>query len=677
MPQPVEDCRRRLMADPDFKPRKGSTKEEAAWAVCMSTVGKGKTMDDAYALIRKERKSYSIPASVKAEAKRGLAWRKEFGRGGTSVGLNTARTLTSSQSVGEAKIRHIAKYFPRHEVDKKGKGWSKGEKGYPSNGRIAWALWGGDAGKAWASEKVRVLNREKFYETFNNITSPTLRKRMLDKRLDLIDNEEHEYTVKNIDKIVEKATTAQEQLAQLRSRNEGPKRRQVVEIGARGGRIVGRDSRGKPIYEGQMTTQEPMSNSEVRERASQIKAFVEQTYLNTDAKKLRELLAVKEDLKTNGDTLMRHSQDGKFSKNRQRTHKNILRNYTQAIKDSRAKDKNPRMIMLAGLPGSGKSTAVKDYFQQVEGSDILLKDKNGDLFVVINADDIKAGLPEYQGGKGAMLVHEESSILSNQVGALALASGANVILDGTMANLDKAENRLSKYKKAGYGTEIIHIDVPAETSIERAANRFNQTGRFVAYEMIGEYEGKLNKTAEKLKGSVDSYTKIDNTGKTPLVVEQLGESQDNPAWEKIKPRRDDIVESIDFIGQALEQQEINAKKQELADLMGFVGGSFLYEDEITNIEERRREAEAIVADYESRPEVQERRRPRQTVSITRSRTIGLLKSIGAETLQLLSQITPEYVRMEEDDQDFGDGDRQVYIDALFEVLQSESTEKKK
>ena len=41
-------------------------------------------------------------------------------------------------------------FFARHEVDKKAEGFSPGEKGYPSNGRIAWALWGGDAGKAWA-----------------------------------------------------------------------------------------------------------------------------------------------------------------------------------------------------------------------------------------------------------------------------------------------------------------------------------------------------------------------------------------------------------------------------------------------------------------------------------------------------------------------------------------------
>ena len=41
-------------------------------------------------------------------------------------------------------------FFARHEVDKEAEGFRPGEKGYPSNGRIAWALWGGDAGKRWA-----------------------------------------------------------------------------------------------------------------------------------------------------------------------------------------------------------------------------------------------------------------------------------------------------------------------------------------------------------------------------------------------------------------------------------------------------------------------------------------------------------------------------------------------
>ena len=111
---------------------------------------------------------YTIPKSVQKEAQRALEWRKEEKRGGTPVGLNTARTLARGGQIGIRKVRHIAKYFPRHEVDKKGKGYKPGEPGFPSNGRIAWALWGGDAAERWASAIVERENKKaanaSFYE---------------------------------------------------------------------------------------------------------------------------------------------------------------------------------------------------------------------------------------------------------------------------------------------------------------------------------------------------------------------------------------------------------------------------------------------------------------------------------------------------------------------------------
>lgn len=103
---------------------------------------------------------YTIPGGVQKEAKKSLEWHKEHKRGGTPVGLNTARILAKGGQIGIEKIRHIAKYFPRHEVDKKGKGWAPGEDNFPSNGRIAWALWGGDAGQRWASSIVERENKK-------------------------------------------------------------------------------------------------------------------------------------------------------------------------------------------------------------------------------------------------------------------------------------------------------------------------------------------------------------------------------------------------------------------------------------------------------------------------------------------------------------------------------------
>jgi hypothetical protein len=102
---------------------------------------------------------YTIPKGAQEEAKKALEWHAEHHRGGTPVGLNTARILARGGQIGIHKVRHIAKYFPRHEVDKKGKGWKPGEDGFPSNGRIAWALWGSDTAWRWAQAIVERENK--------------------------------------------------------------------------------------------------------------------------------------------------------------------------------------------------------------------------------------------------------------------------------------------------------------------------------------------------------------------------------------------------------------------------------------------------------------------------------------------------------------------------------------
>lgn len=102
--------------------------------------------------------------AMKAEARRGLDWRKEFGRGGTEIGVARARDIVNGKDLPRATIARMVSYFARHEVDKQGKGWSPGEDGYPSAGRIAWALWGGDPGKTWAEKELRKMDNSAIYQ---------------------------------------------------------------------------------------------------------------------------------------------------------------------------------------------------------------------------------------------------------------------------------------------------------------------------------------------------------------------------------------------------------------------------------------------------------------------------------------------------------------------------------
>ena len=105
---------------------------------------------NAWEPMAQRQQSYKPTEAMRAEAQRGLDWRKEYGRGGTAVGIARARDIAGGKSLPLETVLRMRSFFARHEVDKKGKGFSPGEDGYPSNGRIAWALWGGDPGKSWA-----------------------------------------------------------------------------------------------------------------------------------------------------------------------------------------------------------------------------------------------------------------------------------------------------------------------------------------------------------------------------------------------------------------------------------------------------------------------------------------------------------------------------------------------
>ena len=102
--------------------------------------------------------NFTPPEGVQKAAAKGLEWRREFNRGGTAIGVARARDLSNGTTISPSTARRMKAYFDRHEVDKKGQGWSEGEPGYPSAGHIAWLLWGGDPGRSWANSLVEQMN---------------------------------------------------------------------------------------------------------------------------------------------------------------------------------------------------------------------------------------------------------------------------------------------------------------------------------------------------------------------------------------------------------------------------------------------------------------------------------------------------------------------------------------
>ena len=92
-------------------------------------------------------------AGMREEAQRYRDWKSEGEGGGTEVAARRATQILSGNELSPDVVIAMSAWFARHSVDKEAEGFRPGEDGYPSNGRVAWAAWGGDAGKSFSDAK--------------------------------------------------------------------------------------------------------------------------------------------------------------------------------------------------------------------------------------------------------------------------------------------------------------------------------------------------------------------------------------------------------------------------------------------------------------------------------------------------------------------------------------------
>lgn len=97
------------------------------------------------------------PAGVRAATKRGLK-HHEMGHSGKGLVAKTvaeARSMSRGEAQSLDKVKRMRAWFARHEVDKQSPKWND-----PSPGKVAWDLWGGDAGKSWSEGIMRRVEKK-------------------------------------------------------------------------------------------------------------------------------------------------------------------------------------------------------------------------------------------------------------------------------------------------------------------------------------------------------------------------------------------------------------------------------------------------------------------------------------------------------------------------------------
>ena len=182
---------------------------------------------------------------------------------------------------------------------------------------------------------------------------------------------------------------------------------------------------------------------------------------------------IKQKLETNKKySNLNHS----YKQERQEKHNEILEKIFANKNNAKPKNgEKPTVIFLGGRGGSGKSKF--DMPDEENPGNIGIYDKS--KYIVLDADEIKKMLPEYQ-GYNAYEVHEESSDILNTALAKARKEGLNVVLDATMKTLSSTEKKIKAFDEKGYNIEMYYMHLPREKAAERAIGRFmGKNGRYV------------------------------------------------------------------------------------------------------------------------------------------------------------------------------------------------------
>lgn len=137
------------------------------------------------------------------------------------------------------------------------------------------------------------------------------------------------------------------------------------------------------------------------------------------------------------------------------------------------KKDNLKILILIGIPGSGKSTWAKDYV------------KYNDNWIRVNRDDFREMLKTAQVCENK--IEDMITELVNQTIENALMKRLNVIVDNTNLKVKYINDIIEKFK---YSADIDYrvFDVSIDKAIERDNNREKKVGSLVINKMNKEYK---------------------------------------------------------------------------------------------------------------------------------------------------------------------------------------------
>lgn len=200
---------------------------------------------------------------------------------------------------------------------------------------------------------------------------------------------------------------------------------------------------------------------------------------------------------------------GNYTDTRKLLHDKIIADFT-ANKPCEVKPQ-PIAILTGGAPGAGKSTFINKFAAWINDESKIVK---------IDADEIRAKLPEYKGWN-AFNTHAETKDIVNQLlDKVGKPCESDLVYDGTMNKAENYKPLIAKLKSLGYKIFVIYIQVPKEVSMQRVMSRYQSKGRYVPFEVIDEVFSKGLTAYEEIIKSADGFVRVD--GIKQEIIEQGG-----------------------------------------------------------------------------------------------------------------------------------------------------------
>lgn len=228
----------------------------------------------------------------------------------------------------------------------------------------------------------------------------------------------------------------------------------------------------------------------------------------------------------------------RFTAERKALHNQII----ASILDGLPPQDNPQYVIMGGGPAAGKST--------LEQQAPELSRQAG----IINADDIKEQLPEYDqmladgDPDAARFCHEESSYIAKAALREGMDRQVNLMLDGTgNGRPSDLYTKITQARSAGYRVEGHYVTIPTEEAVRRSTLRAQRTGRMVPERVVRLTHRNVSIALEQVMDTFDTVKVYDNTDQFRLIAEAHGDEptiHDQQAWDGFLAKKNDPTNGV-------------------------------------------------------------------------------------------------------------------------------------